>query len=67
MLLRDDDGLVENLDEMVNEEAAAAEKEIEELCSGASCQSVPATNLLQIKVVYLCNKIVTNIMPKDCI
>ena len=52
MLLRGDDGLVENLDEMVNEEAAAAEKEIEELCSGASCQSVPATNLLQIKVVY---------------
>jgi hypothetical protein len=52
MLLRGDDGLVENLDEMVNEEAAAAEKEIEELCSGTSCKSVPATNLLQIKVVY---------------
>ena len=52
MLLRGDDGLVENLDEMVNEEAAAAEKEIEELCSGTACQSVPATNLLQIKVVY---------------
>ena len=52
MLLRSDDGLVENLDEMINEEAAAAEKEIEELCSGTSCQKVPATNLLQIKVVY---------------
>merc|ERR1712166_1609244 len=52
VLLRGDDGLVENLDEMVNEEAAAAEKEIEELCTGASCQSVPATNLLQIKAGY---------------
>jgi len=52
MLLRGDDGLVENLDEMVNEEAAAAEKEIEELCSGTSCQKVPATNLLQIKAGY---------------
>jgi hypothetical protein len=50
MLLRGDDGWDQDLDEMVNEEAEAAEKEIEELCTGTSCTSVPATNLLQIKV-----------------
>ena len=50
MLLRGDDGWDQDLDEMVDEEAEAAEKEIAELCSGTSCTSVPATNLLQIKV-----------------
>lgn len=50
MLLRGDDGWDQDFDEMVNEEAEAAEKEIEELCTGTSCTSVPATNLLQIKV-----------------
>ena len=50
MLLRGDDGWDQDLDEMVNEEAEAAEKEIEELCTGTTCTSVPATNLLQIKV-----------------
>ena len=50
MLLRGDDGWDQDLDEMVNEEAEAAEKEIEELCTGTTCASVPATNLLQIKV-----------------
>lgn len=50
MLLRGDDGWDQDADEMVNEEAEAAEKVIEELCTGASCTSVPATNLLQIRV-----------------
>ena len=45
---------------MVDEEAEAAEKEIAELCTGTSCESVPSTNLLQIKVcqyqITNCNK-----------
>jgi len=52
MLLRGDDGWDQDFDEMVNEEVEAAEKEIEELCTGTACTSVPATNLLQIKAGY---------------
>ena len=67
MLLRGDDGWDQDFDEMVDEEAEAAEKEIAELCTGTSCESVPATNLLQIKVYVPVsnNKTIINIVRKQ--
>ena len=50
MLERGDDGWEQDLDEMEEPEIEAAEMAIEELCTGSSCDSVPATNLLQIRV-----------------
>ena len=50
MLERGDDGWEQDLDEMEEPEVEAAEMAIEELCTGSSCDSVPATNLLQIRV-----------------
>ena len=59
MLERGDDGWEQDLDEMEEPEVEAAEMAIEELCTGSSCDSVPATNLLQIRVgiftIYICN------------
>ena len=54
MLERGDDGWEQDLDEMEEPEIEAAEMAIEELCTGSSCASVPATNLLQIRVcIYI--------------
>ena len=48
-----------DLDEMEEPEVEAAEMAIAELCTGSSCDSVPATNLLQIRVgiftIYIYN------------
>jgi len=52
MLERGDDGWEQDLDEMEEPEIEAAEMAIEELCTGSSCASVPATNLLQIRAGY---------------
>merc|ERR1712001_75178 len=55
MLLREDeedDGWVHDGDEMINPPMEQAEKVIESMCSGTSCSSIPATNLLQIRVGY---------------
>ena len=53
MLERGDDGWEQDLDEMEEPEVEAAEMAIEELCNGSSCDSIPATNLLQIRVFIL--------------
>ena len=44
------DGWVDDGDEMINPPMEQAEKVIESMCSGTSCTSIPATNLLQIRV-----------------
>jgi len=46
------DGWVDDGDEMINPPMEQAEKVIESMCSGTSCTSIPATNLLQIRVGY---------------
>jgi len=43
---------IEDLDEMEEPEIEAAEMAIEELCTGSSWASIPATNLLQIRAGY---------------
>ena len=50
MVLREDDGWEQDLDEMEEPEIDAAEMQIEEMCTGSSCSPVQATNLLQIRV-----------------
>lgn len=50
--LRQGGGWSENGDEEVNPEDEAAETAMENQCSDGSCESLPATNLLQIRAGY---------------
>ena len=48
----DSDNWSDDGDEEVNEEIEEEEMEIELMCNGGNCQSVPSSNLLRIKVQH---------------